>query len=187
MYILVFIIGLVCGVALEWFFVYQNTSLSNLFVRKREEEIRAELAAISEAKPFVTEEIDVANLNISSEATKRKVFDMLNRKLKDAMVNKRLYLDPTLTCASLAKRFGTNTRYLSVYLNQELHVTFTDYINEFRLQTAVRLLTETDEMTERICVLSGFNYMSRFHRAFVRRFGCPPGEYRKKMKRPIGA
>lgn len=89
-----------------------------------------------------------------------------------------LYLNPKLTIMDLAQAIGTNRTYISNYLNNVLGTTFFDYVNQYRLSHAERLLRQTKMPIEEIADRSGFNSRSTFRRAFLKRFGCAPSQYR---------
>ena len=53
------------------------------------------------------------------------------------------------------------------------------YLKQYRIQQAARLLTETGQKVSDIAVLCGFQDMSYFTRSFREQVGCVPSEYRK--------
>ena len=57
------------------------------------------------------------------------------------------------------------------------------YLKQYRLQQAARLLTETDLKISDIAVNCGFQDMSYFTRAFREMQGCTPTQYRKNASR----
>lgn len=108
--------------------------------------------------------------------------------LNALMLEKKYYMRPKLTVKELASEIGTNRTYLSNYLNNKLHVDFFRFVNNYRLDHALELLTTTDYNLDVISELSGFNSLSTFRRSFVSKYGCTPVEYRnKKLKQPRGA
>lgn len=66
--------------------------------------------------------------------------DVLEQKLQRLMTEERLWVNPHLTLSDLAMQVGTNRTYLSNYLNNTLSTTFYDYVNDYRLQAALRHL-----------------------------------------------
>lgn len=92
----------------------------------------------------------------------------------------KIYLNATLTLNDLARELGTNRTYLSNYLNRELHTTFYEYVNQWRVRRAKELLRETDMLLEEVALQSGFNSMSSFRRYFSAHTGMSPLEYRKR-------
>ena len=59
-----------------------------------------------------------------------------------------------------------------------LHMTPTDYIINYRLQEACQLLTEGNSTITEIAHACGFGSSSYFGKAFLRRIGCTPKQYR---------
>lgn len=95
----------------------------------------------------------------------------------------KVYLDNHLTIAKLAEALGTNRTYLSSYINNELHCTFYEYVNRRRVAYAKSLLVEKDDPLDVVAVLSGFNSLSSFRRAFLTYEGITPGQYRTEHGR----
>lgn len=58
------------------------------------------------------------------------------------------------------------------------------YLREYRLQTAQKLLTETDASIAEIAHRVGYENPNKFSSAFRQIFGMTPTEYRKRC--PIG-
>ena len=57
---------------------------------------------------------------------------------------------------------------------------FTQYLNEYRLETASRLLLATSDSVLDIAMRTGFENLSYFNRIFKRKYGIAPGQYRKR-------
>jgi len=60
---------------------------------------------------------------------------------------------------------------------------FTDFVTEFRLGRAARLLQFTDQSVSSIAYESGFQNISYFNRSFSQKFGCSPLKFRRKFDR----
>lgn len=66
------------------------------------------------------------------------------------------------------------------YFKKMTQTTFTDFVNEFRITQARKLLT-TDRSVAQVCYESGFNNLSHFNKVFRHRTGQTPGGYRRAL------
>ncbi|MGN0190811.1 MAG: helix-turn-helix domain-containing protein [Candidatus Cryptobacteroides sp.] len=112
------------------------------------------------------------------------IAEMVAHKLVSAMETKKLYLNPLLSVKTVAMEIGTNTKYVSIYLNHTLGMTFYDYINSYRIQEACRILESMVE-SDRINMVevsrqAGFNSVSSFNRYFRKVKGMTPMAYFKR-------
>ena len=57
-----------------------------------------------------------------------------------------------LNIVELAMAVGTNRTYISNYINQQLHTTFYEYVNKWRVEHAKKLLASTDLSLEDISI-----------------------------------
>lgn len=128
------------------------------------------------------EESDTEVEQVSQEMEpSRNEASPMGQKLEAYIRERELFLNPKLSLPDLATEMGTNRSYLSNCLNNELGVTFYDYINGFRLEKAKGILEDPafDGCIEEVALLSGFNSVSTFRRSFQKRYGCSPSQYRK--------
>ncbi len=91
-----------------------------------------------------------------------------------------IYLNPRLTIGDLATALGTNRTYASNCLNSDMHTSFYEYVNGWRVEKAKQLLLTTDFSLAVIAEKSGFNSLSSFRRYFTASCGTTPTAYRKK-------
>lgn len=102
-------------------------------------------------------------------------------KLEQKMSQDKLYLNPKLTITDVATAIGTNKTYLSDYLNNTLNTSFFDYINNYRINEACRIIDAMPEEGRKSMVkvaeMSGFNSKSTFNRSFQKVKGVSPREY----------
>jgi len=114
-------------------------------------------------------------------------YDLLD-KLKNALETEKRYLDANLTITLLAKELHTNREYLSRTINRIFGTTFTDYINEYRVKSAIQLFEDIISGTVHNCTMlqaaknTGFKSTSTFNPAFKRRIGVTPSEYKQRIK-----
>jgi AraC-like DNA-binding protein len=84
----------------------------------------------------------------------------------------------TVTPSSVANYSGYNFPYFSKLFKKNVGMNLSEYINLKKLETAAKILIETDISIENIGYDVGFNHKSYFHRVFKRYYGVTPEEYR---------
>jgi len=77
-----------------------------------------------------------------------------------------------------AKMVNMSVISFSRLIKQRTGKTFIDFVNEIRLGYATRWLIESNKSISEICFECGFNNISNFNRAFKKRQGCTPSEFR---------
>lgn len=138
-------------------------------------------------KTYPLEEV-INNESIDSVAIDSTTTDTLNSHPFSLALNKLfeqdlIFLNPELTLSDLARSIGTNRSYLSEYFNHECNTSFSDYVNNLRLSYAENLMISNRETSiVEIAYASGFNSISTFRRAFVKKFGLTPSQYRNELK-----
>ena len=103
---------------------------------------------------------------------------LLNR-VEAVLTGQKLYLDPDLTLAKLARKSGVPSRLISSAVNQRLHLNISQWVNQFRIEQARHLLATTELPVTELYLEAGFQTKSNFHREFSRQVGCTPSEFRK--------
>ena len=103
------------------------------------------------------------------------------KKINQLIHEQQVFLDPKLTLPQLAAKINTNRTYLSNYLNSTLNMSFSSYINSFRLDYACKLLADPDnkDTLDVIAEKAGFNSPSTFRRVFIEKFNYPPKLYKR--------
>jgi len=102
-------------------------------------------------------------------------------RLTGIVVAKSLYLNPDLRLSDLADAMGVRPYRVSQILNQGLHTSFYDLINQYRIEKAQELLTSP--AADRLNLLgvameSGFRSKSVFNEVFKKTTGKTPSQYR---------
>jgi AraC-like DNA-binding protein len=94
--------------------------------------------------------------------------------------DERLYADPELSVARLARLLGTNTAYVSRAFNQGQGVSFSTFINRLRCDDIAARLRAGDraDLIE-MALDCGFSSKASFNRAFRAAYGCTPSAYRQ--------
>jgi AraC-like DNA-binding protein len=100
--------------------------------------------------------------------------------------NKKQYLKPNITLGDLATAFETNSKYVSIVINAKKQKSFSNYINDLRIDHAVEGLKNNKEMRKytikAIAEEVGFNNAEAFSNAFFRRTGIKPSYFVKKIQ-----
>ncbi|WP_417020980.1 GlxA family transcriptional regulator [Candidatus Phyllobacterium onerii] len=85
--------------------------------------------------------------------------------------------------ASLAQRTGLSSRHFARLFRQEVGMTPGDWVEEARVTAARELLESGDAAPKQVAGRCGFADVDTLRRAFVRRVGVTPAEYRKRYPR----
>lgn len=101
--------------------------------------------------------------------------------LKQYMIEKEPFLDPSLTIQELSNQINIPVRDLSILINHHMNQHFFDFVNEYRIQKAMNLLK--DESKKQLTVLEilyevGFNSKSSFNTSFKKHTNLTPTAYR---------
>lgn len=96
------------------------------------------------------------------------------------MENDRMYLNPELKVGDVADALGVSRNAVSVCINSHQGCSFSQYVNDYRLQHAKRLLSETPDMKiSAVGLESGFANERSFFRAFKSATGMTPKEWKE--------
>lgn len=107
--------------------------------------------------------------------------DMFAR-IESLMRDQCLYKRKDLTIDVLTEILDSNRTYVSKVVNSYSGMNFNNYVNSFRIDRAVSLLTETEIPVKVLVDELGFNSASAFYRAFQNSIGVPPLKYREEVR-----
>lgn len=108
----------------------------------------------------------------------------LKSRLENFMNTEEPFLNPSLTIFDLAKGLDLSTMELSAFLNRNLNRNFFDFVNEYRIKKAMKILQ--DSYKKELTILEilyevGFNSKSSFNTAFKKYTNKTPTEYRREV------
>jgi AraC-like DNA-binding protein len=154
---------LIYGAVAAWVFLVGYLSLHQAAVA-------VEPAATPEPDSTATPEADDAR------------FPAVETRLAQLMRDDRLYAEPALTIAQLARRSGYPEYLVSAVINRRLGGNFWEYINTLRIEAVrERLADGADARTILdIAYASGYTSKSTFNAAFKRAHGETPSTYRQR-------
>ncbi|MBQ9085965.1 MAG: helix-turn-helix transcriptional regulator [Clostridia bacterium] len=87
-----------------------------------------------------------------------------------------------LTLTDLSKSFGYDYNYMSRFFHKAFNMSFSDLVNIYRLETAIRLLEDTNESVTYIAYESGFQSVRNFNSVFFSKMHVTPSQYRKTAR-----
>ena len=129
--------------------------------------------ALQLQKDMEEEKVEQEPNEVNEPATADKFGPILKRMMEE----QQLYLQPDIKINELAQQVGTCRTYLSNYLNQELGVSFSGYINRQRIEYAKALMTQSPDLTlAEVAVASGFASVTSFVRNYKKFVGKAPRE-----------
>lgn len=115
---------------------------------------------------------------VNQEALRQKKH--LDRLAKVTRYMKENY-DQELSLEEVAGRFGFTPTYLSRMFQKYAQVSYRTYLIDLRVKYAVRELINTDRGLTAIAMDHGFPDGRSFAKAFKKRYGCLPSQYRKNI------
>lgn len=127
-------------------------------------------------KPRLPDEAN-ATEDSSSEPSKT-VGDELMARICEQVKQRKMYLDSSLKVADVAAVVGTNSRYVSDCIKASRGCTFTQFVNNYRIEQGKRLLLQQpDAKITSVALQSGFANETSFFRTFKSMTGMTPREW----------
>ncbi|MBO0322517.1 helix-turn-helix domain-containing protein [Muricauda sp. CAU 1633] len=117
---------------------------------------------------------------LKSDATSKT--KILFDKIIDAIMVEQLFLDSNLSLNTLAEKNNISAGYLSQLFGTYLKESFTDYINQLRIEAFKKMLDNKEYRQytiEAIALESGFNSKSNFYTVFKKLTSMTPSDYKK--------
>lgn len=88
-----------------------------------------------------------------------------------------------LSLSDIAKKLGYDYNYISRLFRRFFNMTFTDFVNIYRLETAIKLLEDTDDSITTIAFESGFQSVRNFNVFFKKNMKTSPSQYRSLFRK----
>jgi AraC-like DNA-binding protein len=128
---------------------------------------------------IISEEKNSDQLNVNEKEYNEELL-----KLKNYMVEEKPFLNPSLTIQDVSVAIKIPVRDLSLLINHKLEQHFYDFVNTYRIESAMNILK--DETKSKLTILEilyevGFNSKSSFNTAFKKHTGSTPTSYRNNL------
>lgn len=201
MLLLIFIVAIVAASAIVCLFLYRKTQkryklivqthLENL---ENERKLKAQLEQFNErlnnkAEAQPNDESNLPSQEENAKYTRSALSEEKSRdlfeRLESLMKNDKIYRDAELTIDKLAQILNTNRSYLSQVINEVSGLSYSTYINNYRIKEAIELLSnsDNDEPIKSIAISIGFNSPSNFFTIFKNKVGMSPSVYRENVQK----
>jgi AraC-like DNA-binding protein len=102
-------------------------------------------------------------------------------RIEDLMRTQRLFRDENLNLDRLARKAGIPARQISGAINRLTAKNVSQYVNDYRIAAACRLLEESGQPVTVIMLEVGFQTKSNFNREFRRVTGTSPSLWRARQ------
>lgn len=111
--------------------------------------------------------------------------DELFSRLEELMNRDKIYREKNLTRERVADVMGSNRTYLSQVINEKTGQSFLNYINTFRINEALLILSDVDNTMplKAISQEIGFSSITTFYKLFHEKVGMTPAKYRESILR----
>jgi YesN/AraC family two-component response regulator len=110
-----------------------------------------------------------------------KLMDELKERILNIILVQNKFKDKDYSARRLAEDLGTNTRYISAVVNVRFHMNYTSFVNKFRVEEAMTLLSDrryAKYNMEDISTMVGFSNRQSFYASFYKLTGTTPREYK---------
>lgn len=116
------------------------------------------------------------------DSLENTMMNELYLKVTNYMEQHKPYTDNELRLVHLADQLGFSTHLLSKVINNRSGKNFNKFVNDYRLNEAECLLTETGAPSIKSIYFDvGFNSKAAFYNAFRKKHNCTPSEFRTSM------
>ncbi len=118
----------------------------------------------------------IRNVNFRIERTQALLL-----KVKNSFEKDRIYLNQDMNLQSLSACLNTRPEYVSQIINEHFQLSFSDYVNGFRLEEVKKRLVDPKHKSFTIHGIAqecGFGSYSRFNFVFKENVGLTPKQFR---------
>lgn len=159
--------------------LYKKIVIQNKEALRREDNLKTQIKQLVEdGKKGETQEKYAAS-SLTDEKSKALFLD-----IESLMQNRQIYRQKDMTKEKLADMLNTNRTYLSQVINEQTGMSFNHYINSYRIEEAVRILSDSRNTIPLKALASdlGFNSITTFYKAFQQTIGMTPSTYRSTVE-----
>ena len=175
LWLIIFLIGL--AISFISISIYQNRL-------KKKYKLNFEKIISQTSKPEILNDVAINQVPKKESMLSSSLVKDITEKL-EKFEKEKLYKNQSLSNQYLANEFSTNTKYLSLVINEYKNKTFIKYINDLRIDNIIEELKENKNLRKyTIAALAeeaGFNTAESFSNAFYKRTGLKPSFFIKEL------
>lgn len=122
---------------------------------------------------------NIAEIDLEEISTNHS--ELLKKQLIKLFEDKKVYKHSDLRITTISDQLKTNRTYISRLINDEFGVNFNEFVNQYRVNEAKKLIKEDSDglfTLGHIAEKSGFGSVNSFSRVFKETEGITPGKYR---------
>ena len=163
--------------AVEQLFFMQSAVLNSIADRLRYEE---RMTALSVDDNIASIEARIVGFvkELCSLVIKRKEENKNDVPRQIVEYMREHFSDPEFYMTTLVEEFGLSDKTIAKAIKSYQNKTFSEYLEELRLQKALTLLDDTKMNIGYIATASGFSSENTFFKVFKRKYGVSPSNYR---------
>lgn len=168
-----------------------NDAVSRLKESEAEaEQLRGRLAAYDADDVVKDAGASEQSDDMAHKAKSGGINDDMRRKLLDSVVdimeNTTEFCSADFSLARMAALVGSNSKYVSLVINETFHKSFKNYVNEYRIHLACLRMSDTEGYgsytLNAIAESVGFKSYTTFVELFRKIVGITPSMYKDKLK-----
>lgn len=127
-------------------------------------------------REYVQENDEPASKRMEEDTTEPSAYpvrvESLAKEIERLMTEEKMFREHDLHITEVARRLGTNSKYVSMAINQVLGHSFSDYVNDYRIQYVRELQHQHPDMAvTEIAHKAGYSSMQSFYRNLKLRGG----------------
>jgi YesN/AraC family two-component response regulator len=113
-----------------------------------------------------------------------KIETHFTKLVRDAVeLATRRYSDPVFSINTAAETFNKTPAYFNRIFKKYKHVSYSEFLNRYRIEKACVLILETNESLSSIAASVGISNSTYFYTLFKKIYNCTPQQFRDKKVR----
>lgn len=124
--------------------------------------------------------IAISDISKSVCAGKSNLLTRSEQRLENVRVFCACNYARQITLEEISRHVGMNKSAFCTFMRHSFGMTFSEYLNNMRLERAVDKLRNTDYGIAEIATICGFQNVTYFNRVFRKKYGCSPKIIRAK-------